>query len=132
MTTRTRYFLLQIPGWVLATVLLAALHRWLAFPVWAAVVIWALYVAKDFILYPYLRSAYETKSPSGAERMIGQVGLVKRSLEPEGTIQLGGDLWQARADGHAIPIPAGRLVRVERAEGLVLIVSLESQPTSSA
>ena len=132
MTTRTRYFLLQIPGWVLATVLLAALHRWLAFPAWAAVVIWAVYVAKDFLLYPHLRSAYETTSPSGAERMIGQVGLVKRPLEPEGTIQLAGDLWQARADGHAIPIPAGRLVRVERAEGMVLIVSPESQPTSNA
>ena len=131
MTTRTRYFLLQIPGWVLANALLAALHRWLAFPAWAAVVIWAVYVAKDFILYPHLRSAYETKSPSGAERMIGQVGLVKRPLEPQGTIQLAGDLWQARADGQAISIPAGRLVRVERAEGLVLIVSPESQPTSN-
>ena len=132
MTTPTRYFLLQVPGWVLAVILLAALHHWFAFPVWAALLAMALFVIKDIALYPYLRKAYETHSPSGAERLIGQVGVVTRALEPEGYVQLGGDLWQARVDAQPESVPVGSRVRVAGAEGLVLIVSPERHQTNDS
>jgi membrane protein implicated in regulation of membrane protease activity len=123
VTTPTRYFLLQVPGWGLAAILLAALHRWFGIPLWVAWGGWALFVIKDFVLYPYLRPAYETTSPSGAERLNGQVGVVTRPLEPEGYVRLGGELWQARTVGQQVPIPVGGRVRVEGADGLVLIVA---------
>jgi len=126
--TRTRYFLLQTPGWALAAVLLAALHRWFDIPMWATAGGWLLFVLKDFVLYPYLRHAYDTTSTSGAERLIGQLGVVTRALEPEGYVQLGGDLWQARVEHGAEAAPAGSRVRVLGADGLVLIVSPESSP----
>jgi membrane protein implicated in regulation of membrane protease activity len=129
--TRTRYFLLQIPGWVVVGALLAALHRWLGIPLWIAVAVWVIYVLKDFVLYPYLRLAYHTHSPSGAERLIGQVGVARQALEPggpEGYVQIAGELWQARASGQSKAVPAGGRIRIAGAEGLVLIVSAEEPP----
>ena len=121
--TRTRYFLLQIPGWVLAAILLGMLHRWFALPLWAAVGGWMLFLAKDFALYPYLKKAYETYSPSGAERLVGDIGIVSTDLQPEGYIRIGGELWQARLEDHSSTIPKGMKVRILRSEGMLLIVA---------
>jgi membrane protein implicated in regulation of membrane protease activity len=125
VTTRTRYFLLQIPGWVLAVFLLTLLHRWMGLPLWAVVGGVVLYVIKDIALYPYLRRAYESTSSTGAERLIGETATVTRALQPEGYVQVGGDLWQARLDQAAEVAGVGSRVRVRGADGLVLIVSRE-------
>ena len=121
MTTRTRYFLLQLPSWFLAAVLLVALHTWAGLPLWVAAVAWVLYVAKDFALYPKLRRAYETEEPSGAAALVGQLAVVKQPLEPEGYVQISGELWRARStDGRHILRAAQ--VRVVGADGITLTV----------
>ena len=132
MRTQTRYYLLQIPGWVLAAIVLMALHRWIALPMWVVVTGLVVLVIKDIVLYPYLRKAYETRSPDGAERLIGESGEVRRALQPEGYIQLAGELWQARVGDHSRIVPAGSRVRVEAVDGLVLIVSEELSPTADS
>jgi membrane protein implicated in regulation of membrane protease activity len=129
VTTPTRYFLLQIPGWGVVAILLAALHHWFGIPLWIAWGGWVIYVIKDFVLYPYLRPAYETQSPSGAERLTGQMAIVTQALEPKGYVQLAGDLWQARAAGPQEVVAVGSRVRVKGAEGLVLLVVPESPET---
>jgi membrane-bound serine protease (ClpP class) len=48
---------------------------------------------------------------TGQENLIGQVGVVRQALDPEGLVFLHGELWRARTDGHAVP--PGEPVRVE-------------------
>ena len=60
---------------------------------------------------------------TGSDELRGQVGVVRQTLEPIGTVFVHGELWQARASGE--PIPAGAPVRVT---GLVDGLTLEVEP----
>ena len=65
---------------------------------------------------------------TGREEMLGQVGIVREPLDPEGLVFVHGELWKARAtDGDSIP--AGAAVTVERiGDGLVLDVARAAEP----
>src|SRR4026207_1929403 len=58
---------------------------------------------------------------TGAAGMMGQVGVVKRALDPEGQVLIDGELWQAVAEDG--PVAAGEVVRVARMDGLRLTVT---------
>jgi membrane-bound serine protease (ClpP class) len=59
---------------------------------------------------------------TGQEELVGQVGVVRRALDPSGLVFIHGELWQARAEGG--PVEVGALVQVNRIDdGLVLEVS---------
>ena len=46
------------------------------------------------------------------EELIGEIGIVRRALDPEGIVFVHGELWRARStDG---PVALGEQVRVER------------------
>jgi membrane-bound serine protease (ClpP class) len=58
---------------------------------------------------------------TGSSELLGQVGVVREALTPNGLIFVRGELWRARSHGE--PIEPGTRVRVERIdEGLVLEV----------
>jgi membrane-bound serine protease (ClpP class) len=63
--------------------------------------------------------AYKRKPASGMEGMIGLVGQVKETLDPEGLIFVRGENWRAVSEEKIEP---GERVQVENAEGLVLTV----------
>jgi membrane-bound serine protease (ClpP class) len=64
---------------------------------------------------------------TGREELMGQVGVVRRALEPDGLVFVHGELWQARTTGE--PIPVGQRVSVEGiGEGLVLEVRPAEEP----
>jgi membrane-bound serine protease (ClpP class) len=63
--------------------------------------------------------AHKTKPKSGMEGMIGLVGLVKETIDPEGLIFVRGENWRAVSKEKMDP---GERVQVENAEGLVLTV----------
>jgi membrane-bound serine protease (ClpP class) len=67
-----------------------------------------------------LRALYRPAS-TGAAGMMGQVGVVKRALDPEGQVLIDGELWQAVAEEG--PVAAGEMVRVARMDGLRLTVT---------
>ena len=67
-----------------------------------------------------LRALYRPAS-TGAAGMLGQVGVVKRALDPEGQVLIDGELWQAVAEDG--PVAAGEMVRVARMDGLRLTVT---------
>jgi len=117
-----RYLLFQIPGWILAILLLAAAHRWLGLSFPLATILFLLFVAKDFLIYPYVRKSYEAENKTGAELLIGSVGVAKQTLDPEGYVQVRGELWQARTELGGEPIPQGSEVLVRGADGLRLVV----------
>ena len=59
---------------------------------------------------------------TGQEDLIGQVGVVRQTLDPEGLVFVHGELWRARTAGDAVP--PGEPVRVEGLDdGLTLRVA---------
>ncbi|MBZ0269947.1 nodulation protein NfeD [bacterium] len=60
---------------------------------------------------------------TGREGMIGQVGVVRKALEPRGTIEVHGELWNAVADGS---VAEGESVEVTAVNGLLLDVRKKS------
>ena len=118
-----RYVALQVPASILAAVILYALHRWLGLPLWIAGLLLAADVAKDVILYPYLKRAYQTREHTGVERLVGEVAEVCEPLRPAGYVRLRGELWKARLRDRDSVLNPGTAVRVDGAKGLVLEVS---------
>jgi membrane-bound serine protease (ClpP class) len=59
---------------------------------------------------------------TGDSELIGQVGVVRQTLDPEGFVFVHGELWRARTNGE--PVPPGQEVRVDGFDdGLTLTVS---------
>jgi membrane-bound serine protease (ClpP class) len=59
---------------------------------------------------------------TGQEELVGQVGVVRKAVDPTGLVFVHGELWQARTDG--VPLEVGTPVQVQGIEdGLVLKVS---------
>jgi membrane protein implicated in regulation of membrane protease activity len=117
-----KYFLLELPGWILAASVLTALVIWEALSRSVAVGLFALWVAKDFALYPLLRAAYEDSSRDGTHSLIGALGTAKDRLDPDGYVRVGSELWHARIDRDAEPVEPGAAVRVREVELLTLRV----------
>ena len=127
MTTFMKYLLLQIPGWVLMALLLIGLLDWMTLPLWAVGVLFVVWVVKDFVLYPFVRTAYESNVKTGSEQLIGAQGIAHERLAPHGYIQVHGELWQATAEPKDNPIASGTPVRVRAAQGLTLIVTADTK-----
>ncbi len=76
-----------------------------------------------------LRALYRTPS-TGAAGMVGQVGVARSALNPEGQVQIDGELWRAVAqDG---PVAAGEAVEVMALDGLTLSVTRRPPLTVAA
>jgi membrane protein implicated in regulation of membrane protease activity len=127
MTTFQRYLLFQIPGMLIDIAVLAVLIEWWNLPLWAAVGIFAVLVLKDFVLYPFLRVGYETNAKSGIERLIGERGVVKQRLDPEGYVLVHGELWKARSTSTQ-PLEPGTRVRITASEDMLLLVERPVHP----
>ncbi len=68
---------------------------------------------------------------TGTSELLGQVGVVRETLDPQGIVFVHGELWQARTDGD--PLPPGTPVRVEQIDdGLVLDVERAEDPAAVA
>lgn len=67
---------------------------------------------------------------TGTSELMGQVGVVRQALDPEGLVFVHGELWRARTEGD--PLPPGTTVQVNGIEdGLVLEVA-RAEPTAAA
>jgi membrane-bound serine protease (ClpP class) len=64
-----------------------------------------------------------TKPTTGAEAMVGESAEVVEACRPRGTVQLHGELWEARCEAGA---DVGEKVRVEAVDGLTLVVAREA------
>jgi membrane-bound serine protease (ClpP class) len=67
---------------------------------------------------------------TGREELVGETGVVREALTPEGLVFVHGEIWHARSRSGE-PIPAGEAVKVEAlAEGLVLEVERAEVPAA--
>ncbi len=63
--------------------------------------------------------AYRVRPMSGTDGLLGEVGMVKERIDPEGLIFVHGEYWRAKARERVEP---GEKVEVEGVEGMVLSV----------
>jgi membrane-bound serine protease (ClpP class) len=63
--------------------------------------------------------SFNRQPATGQEGMIGATGVVKKRIDPTGTVALRGTLWTAQSDA---PIDVDATVRVQAVEGLKLTV----------
>jgi membrane protein implicated in regulation of membrane protease activity len=120
--TLLRYTLFQIPDLILLSLGLAAAVRWWGLPVLAAYGLAAVWIAKDIILFPVLRIAYEPDASSNVDGMHGALGVVTQPLVPVGYVKLGSELWKAELVSGSGSLSAGSTIRVVEVRGLTLIV----------
>jgi len=120
--TLIRYTLFQIPDLILLSLGLAAAVRWWDFPVLAAYGLVAVWIAKDVILYPILRVAYESNGSSGIDGLCGKIGVVTQPLVPAGYVRLGSELWKAELVSGSGSVSVGSTIRVVEVRGLTLAV----------
>ncbi len=77
------------------------------------------FAAITMFLVSVVVQARRNKVLTGAEGMIGELGIARTALEPEGQVQVRGEYWNAVADSN---IPLGAHVRVKGVQGLKLEV----------
>jgi membrane-bound ClpP family serine protease len=122
----THYLWLQIPEWILSAGVLLIAQRWFDLSPWTTSLLFVAWVAKDFVLYPFVKTAYEGAVRTGAEQLIGLSGTAHTAVNPQGYVRVMGELWRARLEAGAQPIAKGTGVRVRAAHGLTLIVTTDS------
>jgi len=64
--------------------------------------------------------ALSVRAPVGGPALVGQTGIARSALSPEGQVLVQGELWRAVARGA--PVAEGARVRVVGANGLTLTV----------
>ena len=121
MLVVVKYTLFQIPGWLLVGFLAYHARGWLGLTDWAAALVVVAFMVKDAVLFPYVRRSYEIHGRENAEALIGLLGVTEETLDPEGYVRLGPELWKAELRGVPV-VSAGRTVRVCSVEGLTLMV----------
>lgn len=63
--------------------------------------------------------ARSTRPTHDLSALIGEIGEAKSEIDPQGSVQIAGELWSARSEQ---PIPNGSQVRVLSRDGLTLLV----------
>ncbi len=100
-------------------------------PVWAVVLFYFFPLSTALPLYIVIliAAAYcnivmfwsmRAKPKTGIEAMIGKEALVIEEINPEGKIEIAGELWAATARGKRIT--EGQPVKILKADGLVFVV----------
>lgn len=117
-----KYVLLEAPGWIVAGLVLAAAVQWFELAPWVAGLLLALWIGKDFALYPLLRVAYEESSRNGTDGLIGALGTVRKRLAPEGWVRVGSELWRAELVREGDAAEVGSEIRVLEVRGMTLRV----------
>jgi membrane-bound serine protease (ClpP class) len=69
--------------------------------------------------------AYRSKPQSGVEGLVGEMGVVKKPMDPEGLVFVHGEYWRAVSGDKLEP---GDMVTVEEVTGLMLKVRKAVKP----
>ena len=101
-------------------------------PAVIAVVATTLAVLMALIVYATIRARQMVVSPglAGAALGAGTSGIVRRPLEPLGSIYAGGEEWSARSIDDR-PLDRGTPVKVVEVDGLTVVVEPDQQPSNA-
>jgi membrane-bound serine protease (ClpP class) len=88
---------------------------------WGVIIPAVLCTALFFLFAIGMGIRAQTRKPvTGAEGIVGETGDALTTLAPAGRVRVHGELWSATTAGDAIP--AGSKVKVDRVDGLTLVV----------
>ncbi len=117
-----RYTLLQLPALALLIAVLWLLAIWFGLPrAWLLLVI-AVWIIKDIVLFPLVWHAYDPEPRPRGNTLVGGMARVVQELSPEGLVEIQGELWRARAAQQNLRLKKDSLVRVTAMQGLLLEV----------
>ena len=119
-----RYSLLQLPAIILLIFALQFIQKSKQNNHWVFWIILLLWVVKDIALYPFVWRAYDANNNKKLQSLLGITGIVVKSLNPSGWIQVQGELWQAEANKKGLIIDRGETVIIEKVIGLKLFVRI--------
>jgi membrane-bound serine protease (ClpP class) len=89
---------------------------------WVAIAIAGTFALLMIFAVTKIVQARRRRPVTGKEELVGEIGVVRRALEPSGLVFVHGELWQARTEGE--PLEVGTSIQVDGiADGLVLEVS---------
>ena len=89
--------------------------------IWLIVIIVVISVFLLVFVIDRIVIAHKRQVSTGREDLIGRSVVVKKTLNPEGTVFVEGEIWIARLDcGTALP---GEYVVIKKTDGLKLYVS---------
>lgn len=71
------------------------------------------------VLRALMKVRRSVSPPATSADLVGQTGVVERTLDPEGVVRAGGESWSARSKER---VEAGAHVRIRKVDGLVLEV----------
>ena len=115
--------LFEFPGWLGASLVLYFAHRSWGLSSGLAWTLLALWIAKDFALYPVFRGALaDGGSAMPHEALVGATGVVTHSRGREGYLRVGAELWRFETMRGGPDLAVGRKIRVREVRGLTLIV----------
>ena len=99
---------------------------------WVALAVGVTLVLLLGIALTKVVAARRARPMTGAEDILGQVGIVRQSLDTDGLVFVRGETWRARSSTGEV-VPEETAVVVDRlADGLVLEVSPVSEPVVKA
>ena len=112
--------------WFAAGALGAFLAACVGAPFWMQLIVFAAVSAAALALVrpSVSRFAHPRRSPTNADRVIGQTATVTETVDNEagaGQVSVLGQVWTARSQ-LGVVIPAGTQVKVQRIEGVKLFV----------
>lgn len=122
MKPTLRYWVYQIPGILLLGAVLFPLVLYDLVEIGTALLVMALWIIKDAILFPFLRDSYKIEQKQGVAVLVGKTGVLESDLKVRGWMRLRGELWQAALPEGAPPLSRGETVRVVAVQGMVLVV----------
>jgi membrane protein implicated in regulation of membrane protease activity len=123
LPTVLRYIAFQFPSWLLVLGIAVALDTWTELArIWLGLGV-AAYFAKDIVIYPWVRAAYEHTEHDPSAGLVGACAVVVVALDPAGWVKLGSERWRAeRGPDDAGALEAGARVEVKGIRGHTLIV----------
>ena len=99
------------------------MQSWLYLPLWLILLILTIWIVKDTILFFFIWPAYDsTKSETQPHAMIGKIGLAREDLNPDGYVDIEGELWYAECIKGVHIIKEEEKIRVIGMDGLKVIV----------
>jgi membrane-bound serine protease (ClpP class) len=97
--------------------------------IWVALAVGGTLALVTAIVATKIIRARRAPTKTGREEMVGEIGVVRSTLDPSGLVNVHGEIWKARTDGD--PLAAGEHVRVQRVgEDLVLEVVRVEEPAA--
>jgi membrane-bound serine protease (ClpP class) len=95
--------------------------------IWVALAVGGTLALVTAIVVTKIIRARRAPTKTGREEMVGELGIVRSTVAPEGLVNVHGEIWKAHTDGE--PLEQGEYVRVDGVgEDLVLEVSRAEEP----